>query len=89
MNSGLVPSETKIWALHMLIAGGVLLLPDALNGQTLYTHTHTFISMSISISICESEALLAQLCLTICDHVDCSHLAPLSMGFSRQERLSG
>ena len=54
-----------------------------------HTHTHTFISMSISISICESEALLAQLCLTICDHVDCSHLAPLSMGFSRQERLSG
>ena len=41
MNSGLVPSETKIWALHVLIAGGVLLLPDPLNGQTLYTHTHT------------------------------------------------
>ena len=25
-----------------------------------------------------------QLCLTLCDPMDCSHLAPLSMEFSRQ-----
>ena len=60
MNCGLVPSETKIWALHMLIAGGVLLLPDALNGQTLYTHTHThthlfpclFLYLSVKVKLC-------------------------------------
>ena len=32
---------------------------------------------------------LAQLCLTLCDPVDCSHEAPPSMGFSRQEYWSG
>ena len=26
-----------------------------------------------------------QWCLTLCDPMDCSHQAPLSMGFSRQE----
>ena len=30
-----------------------------------------------------------QLCLTLCDPVDCSPQAPLSMGFSRQEYWSG
>ena len=29
------------------------------------------------------------LCPTLCDPMDCSHLAPLSMGFSRQEYWSG
>ena len=29
--------------------------------------------------------LVAQLCLTLCDSMDCSHQAPLSMEFSRQE----
>ena len=28
-------------------------------------------------------------CLTLCDPMDCSSPAPLSMGFSRQEYLSG
>ena len=28
-------------------------------------------------------------CLTLCDPMDCSHQAPLSMGFSRQESWSG
>ena len=32
---------------------------------------------------------VTQLCLTLCDPVDCSPLAPLSMEFSRQEYWSG
>ena len=31
----------------------------------------------------------AQLCPTLCDHVDCSPRTPLFMGFSRQEQWSG
>ena len=38
-------------------------------------------------SECESE--VAQSCLTLCDPIDYSHQAPLSMGFSRQEYWSG
>ena len=30
-----------------------------------------------------------QSCLTLCDPMDCSRQAPLSMGFSRQENWSG
>ena len=37
----------------------------------------------------ESESVSAQLCLTLCDPVDCSPPAPLSMGFPRQEYWSG
>ena len=33
--------------------------------------------------------LVAQLCPTLCDPVDCSPQAPLSMGFSRKEYWSG
>ena len=33
--------------------------------------------------------LVAQLCLTLCDPVDCSHQAPLSMGFSGQKYRRG
>ena len=33
--------------------------------------------------------LVAQLCLTLCDSMDGTHQAPLSMGFSRQEYWSG
>ena len=32
---------------------------------------------------------LLQFCLTLCDPMDCSYQAPLSMGFSRQEYWSG
>ena len=32
---------------------------------------------------------VAQLCLTLCDPMDCSHQAPLSVEFSRQESWSG
>ena len=35
------------------------------------------------------HAQLLQSCLTVCDPVDCSPLAPLSMGFSWQEYQSG
>ena len=31
------------------------------------------------------KVLVAQLCLTLCEPIDYSHQAPLSMGFSRQE----
>ena len=34
-------------------------------------------------------AKLLQLCQTLCDPVDCSPQAPLSMGFSRQKYWSG
>ena len=33
--------------------------------------------------------LVTQSCLTLCDPMDCSLQAPLSMGFSRQEYWSG
>ena len=45
-----------------------------------------FVSVFISD---ESESEVAQLCLTLCDPVDCSSPAPLPMGFSRQEYWSG
>ena len=32
---------------------------------------------------------VAQLCLTLCDPMDCSLQVPSSMGFSRQEYCSG
>ena len=32
---------------------------------------------------------VAQSCLTLCDPMDCSHQAPLFMGFSSQEYWSG
>ena len=33
--------------------------------------------------------LVTQSCLTLCDPMDCSVQAPLSVGFSRQEHWSG
>ena len=38
---------------------------------------------------CAVLCLVAQLCLTLFDPMDCSCQAPLSMGFSRQEYWSG
>ena len=35
------------------------------------------------------KALVAQLCLTLCDPTDCSLPAPLSLAFSKQEYWSG
>ena len=42
-----------------------------------YTHTHWCVRM-----------LIAQLCLTLWDPMDCNHQVPLSKGFSRQEYWS-
>ena len=39
--------------------------------------------------VCVCVCARAQLCLTLCDPMDVAHLAPLSMGFSRQEYWSG
>ena len=40
--------------------------------------------------VCVCVCILAtQSCPTLCDPMDCSHQAPLSMGFSRQENWSG
>ena len=41
------------------------------------------------VTIVERKALAAQLCLTLCDPMDCPRQAPLSMGFSRQEYRRG
>ena len=38
---------------------------------------------------CYVHTWLLQSCLILCDPMDCSHQAPLSMGFSRQEYWSG
>ena len=35
------------------------------------------------------KVLVTQSCPALCDPMDCSHQAPLSMGFSRQEYWSG
>ena len=35
------------------------------------------------MDLIESESEVAQLCLTLCDPIDCSYQAPVSMGFSR------
>ena len=35
------------------------------------------------------EREVTQSCLTLCDPVDCTYQAPMSMGFSRQEYWSG
>ena len=45
----------------------------------------------IRLGVCLLGDLLqcAQSCLTLCDPMDCSHHAPLSMEFSRQECWSG
>ena len=40
-----------------------------------------------SIACVHAKSL--QLCWTLCNPLDCSHQAPLSMGFSRQEYWSG
>ena len=48
---------------------------------------HEDMFTNLEPDILESE--VAQLCLTLCDPIDCSYQAPVSMGFSRQEYWSG
>ena len=42
--------------------------------------------ISLCVSVC---VLVAQLCLALCDPMDCSCQTPLSVGFSKQEYWSG
>ena len=48
-----------------------------------------FTSLSISQGSLHSPYVLAQSCPTLCNPVDCSRQAPLSMGFSRQDNWNG
>ena len=41
----------------------------------------------LNLMLCYAKSL--QSCLTLCDPIDGSHQAPLSLGFSRQEHWSG
>ena len=41
----------------------------------------------LNLMLCYAKSL--QSCPTVCDPVDGSHQAPLSLGFSRQEHWSG
>ena len=50
--------------------------------DTLGVEIHSFLTFS-------AAAYSLQSCLTLCEPMDCSHQAPLSMGFSRQEYWSG
>ena len=64
-------------------------------------HILNFFSLTEYISLCQrpsefqcslstcTHAKLLQLCPTLCSPMVCSHQAPLSMGFSRQECWSG
>ena len=45
--------------------------------------------MIYNINTYTATAKSLQLCLTLCDPMDSSHQAPLSLGFSRQEHWSG
>ena len=48
-----------------------------------------FIYLPAKKSAAAAAAKSLQLCLTLCDPMDCSHQAPPFMGFSRQEYWSG
>ena len=53
-------------------------------------HLAQFLSVTmLVISAAAAAAKSLQLCLTLSDPMDCSHQAPPSMGFSRQEYWSG
>ena len=46
--------------------------------------------LSFTLFHLQNRPVCAQLCLTLCDPLDCvAHQAPLSMGFSRQGYWSG
>ena len=71
-----------------------LLSKDTYNTH-IYTETHNWIKIITQLYIptfsltFESESEVAQSCPTLCDPMDCSYQAPLSMGFSRPEYWSG
>ena len=47
------------------------------------------LSASFTHYIPAAASKLLQLCPILCDPIDCSHQAPLSLGFSRQEHWNG
>ena len=48
--------------------------------------THNSVCVCVCVCVC---VLVAQSCLTLCDPMDCTRQASLSIEFSRQEYLSG
>ena len=58
------------------------------NYKILLKHAY-LVTKSVLWFIQKVEVLVAQLCLTLCDLMDCSLPAPLSMEFSRQKYWSG
>ena len=47
------------------------------------------VRVRVRVCVCVCVCVCTQLCLTLCNPMDCSPTAPLSMGFSRQEHWSG
>ena len=73
---------------HSIIIGELLKYKRFLTHYTLLTNV--FFSSTYIIHICESYYVLGtQSCPALCDPMDCSCQAPLSMGFSSQEYYSG
>ena len=65
--------------------GGRRKLSTRLRGEDIYIHNSDFVQNSgLPASLIDLHAKLFQLCPTLCDP-----MAPLSMGFSRQEYWSG
>ena len=74
---------------HSIIIGELLKYKRFLTHYRLLTNVF-FFSFTYIIHICESYYVLgAQSCPALCDPMDCSCQAPLSMAFLRQEYWSG
>ena len=74
---------------HSIIIGELLKYKRFLTHYRLLTNVF-FFSFTYIIHICESYYVLgAQSCPALCDPMDCSCQAPLSMAFSSQEYYSG
>ena len=56
------------------------------NDSVLYTNIYIYIKF---ICKCMYVCVCTQSCLTLCNFMDCSPQAPLSVGFSRQEYWNG
>ena len=61
--------------------------------NVVYTHSHKSPlpspALSFSSALMKLKALVAQSCPTLCNPLDCSPQAPLSVEFSRQKYESG
>ena len=58
------------------------------SSQFVYYWSLAWRILSITLPVCAAAKSL-QSCPTLCDPIDSSHQAPLSLGFSRQEHRSG